>query len=108
MKANGTREGTRTIRIKASEVPKAKPPEREREGILLPWVLASVGAVPLLLLWLWVLVRWFGVVPFEWYGPIADLIGLAALLSVAAGCFVAFFRWLAGRKRDRGEAEREE
>ena len=33
------------------------------------------------------------------------MIGLAALLSVAAGCCVAFFRWLAGRKRERGASE---
>ena len=97
--------GKRTIRVKASEVPEARPPAPERESILLPWSLTTVAAVPLLLLWAWILIRPLGLIPFAWYVPIANAVGLAAILSVIVGCCVAFCRWLRRpRRKEEGRA----
>ncbi len=97
--------GKRTIRVKASEVPDVRPPAPERESILLPWILTTVAAVPLLLLWAWILIRPLGLIPFAWYVPIADGVGFAAILSVIVGCCVAFCRRLRRpRRKEEGRA----
>ena len=97
--------GKRAIRVKASEVPTARPPKPERESILLPWILTTVAAVPLLLLWAWILIRPLGLIPFAWYVPIANGVGLAAILSVIVGCCVALCRRLRRpRRKEEGRA----
>lgn len=81
----------RPIRIRPSEIPPVPQRPLPREGILFPWILATFcGAMTLLLVAM--ALGKFGILPLTLYPLVADAIAGCAVVSVLAGCIVAFFR----------------
>lgn len=88
---NPPRPHRRPIRIRPSGLPPPRPRPSPREGILFPWLLATVcGAMTLLLVAM--ALGKFRILPLTLYPLVADAIALAALLSALLGCLVALLR----------------
>lgn len=89
----------RRMRVWPSRLPSVPAREEPREGILLPWLMATGGGALTLLLVAMALVKPLGVLPFEYYPLVVNCIAWGATVVALTGCVVALVRWVQHRRR---------
>lgn len=79
------------LRVDPASLPPAKPRPPEREGLLFPWMLATLSGT--LLLWGAAMALFkLRLLPFRLCAPVTNAIALLAIASVVTGLLLALLR----------------